>query len=89
MTRVVHPASLIEKKNQPSVAHSYDSHFTLMVQVKFFKILDHSYGSHSPQSGGATYYASIGLSKNIIQALGRWTFHAWKDYIHDNPTIQA
>jgi hypothetical protein len=58
-------------------------------ESKFFKILDRSYGGHSPRAGGATYYASIGLSEDIIQALGRWTSQAWKDYIRDNPAIRA
>ena len=44
---------------------------------------------HSPQAGGGTFYASLGLSEDIIQALGRWSSEAWKIYIHNNPTIHA
>jgi hypothetical protein len=56
---------------------------------RFFTILDRSFGGHSPRAGGATFYASLGLSEDIIQALGRWSSVAWKIYIRDNPTIRA
>ena len=52
-------------------------------------ILNHLFEGHSPQAGGATFYASLGLFEDIIQALGRWSFKAWKIYIQDNPTIYA
>jgi len=58
-------------------------------EKKFFAILDRSFGGHSPRAGGATFYASLGLSEDIIQALGRWSSQAWKIYIRDNPTIRA
>ena len=56
---------------------------------KFFAFLDRSFGGHSLRAGGATYYASLGLSEDIIQVLGRWSSQAWKMYIHDNPTVRA
>jgi hypothetical protein len=56
---------------------------------KFFKLLDRSFGGHSARAGGATFYASLGLSEDVIQALGRWSSQAWKIYIRDNPTIRA
>lgn len=56
---------------------------------KFFALLDRAYGGHSARAGGATYYASLGLSEDIIQALGRWSSQAWKDYVRDNPTVRA
>lgn len=56
---------------------------------KFFSLLDRQYGGHSCRAGGATFYASLGLSEDIIQALGRWSSQAWKDYIRDNPAIRA
>jgi len=56
---------------------------------KFFSLLDRSFGGHSARAGGATYYASLGLSEDIIQALGRWSSKAWKIYIRDNPIIRA
>ena len=56
---------------------------------KFFTLLDQSFGGHSARAGGATYYASLGLSESIIQAIGRWSSQAWKIYIRDNPTIRA
>ena len=55
----------------------------------FFSVLDHSFGGHSACAGGATFYASLGLSEDIIQALGRWSSAAWKIYIRENPTIHA
>jgi len=57
--------------------------------AKFFSVLDHSFGGHSARAGGATYYASLGLSEDIIQALGRWSSAAWKTYIRENPVIRA
>ena len=56
---------------------------------KFFSFLSHDFGGHSARAGGATYFASLGLSDFIIQALGRWSSTAWKIYIRDNPTICA
>ena len=35
----------------------------------FFSVLDHSFGGHSARAGGATFYASLGLSEDIIQAV--------------------
>jgi len=57
--------------------------------AKFFLILGHNYGGHSPCAGGATFFASLGLSKDVIQAIGRWSSRAWKIYIRDNPLVQA
>ncbi len=54
-----------------------------------FSILDRSFGGHSARAGGATYYASLGLSEDIIQALGRWSSAAWKIYIRENPSVRA
>jgi len=56
---------------------------------KFFSVLDHLFGGHSARAGGATYYASLGLSEDVIQALGRWSSSAWKIYIRENPIIRA
>ena len=47
------------------------------------------FGGHSARAGGATYYAGLGLSSEIIQALGRWSSEAFKIYIRDNPTVRA
>src|SRR5271169_2955378 len=57
--------------------------------TKFFAILDRQYGGHSLRAGGATFYASLGLSEDVIQSLGRWSSKAWKIYIRDNHTIRA
>jgi hypothetical protein len=56
---------------------------------RFFARLDRSFGGHSACAGSATFYASLGLSEDIIQALGRWSSQSWRIYIHDNPSIQA
>ena len=53
------------------------------------KFVNKSYGGHSARAGGATFYASLGLSEDVIQALGHWSSSAWKDYIRDNPTVRA
>ncbi len=56
---------------------------------KFFTILSRNYGGQSARAGGATYYASLGVSESIIQALGRWSSTAWKIYICKNPAIRV
>jgi len=57
--------------------------------AKLFSLLNHSFGGHSARAGGATFYASLGLSEDVIQALGRWSSSAWKTYIRENPIIRA
>jgi hypothetical protein len=57
--------------------------------TKFFSFVSHDFGGHSFRAGGATYFASLGLSDSIIQAIGRWSSSAWKIYIRDNPTVRA
>ena len=57
--------------------------------AKFFSILDRAYGGHSARAGGTTFYASLGLSEDVIQALGHWSSQAWKIYIRDNPSVHA
>lgn len=56
---------------------------------KLFSFVDRSFGGHSARAGGATFYAGLGLSESIIMALGRWSSHAWKIYIRDNPCVRA
>ncbi|KAJ7461657.1 hypothetical protein FB451DRAFT_992737, partial [Mycena latifolia] len=34
---------------------------------KFFAVLSHEYGGHSARAGAATFYASLGLTENVIQ----------------------
>ena len=58
-------------------------------EQRFFKLVDHSFGGQSARAGGATFYASLGLSEDVIQALGRWSSSTWKIYIRENPTIRA
>ena len=57
--------------------------------TRFFAVLNREFRGHSPRAGGATFYASLGLSEDVIQALGRWSSQAWKIYIRDNPTVRA
>ncbi|KAF5367457.1 hypothetical protein D9758_003823 [Tetrapyrgos nigripes] len=40
---------------------------------KFFAVVGKEFGGHSARAGGATFYAGLGLSESIIQALGRWS----------------
>jgi hypothetical protein len=56
--------------------------------ARFFSILDQSFGGHSARAGGATFYASLGPSEDIIQALGR-SSSSWKIYVRDNPSVRA
>ena len=58
-------------------------------ESRFFSLLTHEFGGHSLRAGGATFYASLGLSETVIQALGRWSSDSWKIYIRDNPSIRA
>ena len=57
--------------------------------AKLFSFVDRSFGGHSARAGGATFYASLGLSESVIMALGRWSSEAWKIYIRDNPGVRA
>ena len=57
--------------------------------AKFFSLLDHSFRGHSARAGGATFYACLGLSEDVIQALSHWSSSAWKTYIRENPIICA
>jgi hypothetical protein len=56
---------------------------------KFFAVLNHSYGGQSVRAGGATFYAGLGISEDVLQAIGRWTSSAWKIYIRDHPAIRV
>lgn len=56
---------------------------------KLFALLDRDYGGHSVRAGGATYFAELGLSEDIIAAIGRWASETFKIYIRDNPTVRA
>jgi hypothetical protein len=56
---------------------------------KLFSFVDRSFGGHSARAGGATFYATLGLSESVIMALGRWSSEAWKIYIRDNPCVRA
>ena len=51
--------------------------------------LNQTFKHYSPRAGSATFYASLGLSEDIIQALGWWSSQTWKIYIRDNPTVRA
>lgn len=57
---------------------------------KLFALVDRlNYGGHSLRSGGATFYASLGLPEDIIMALGRWSSQAWRIYVRENPAVRA
>ena len=57
--------------------------------AKLFSFVDRSFGGHSARAGGATFYASLGLSESVIMALGHWSSEAWKTYIRENPSVRA
>jgi hypothetical protein len=71
---------LCENGNHPSCS---------WFELKFFAILDHQYGGHSPCTGYATFLASLGVLETVIQAVGCWSSEAWKIYIHENPAIRV
>ena len=57
---------------------------------RLFLVLPRSdYGGHSARAGGATHFASLGLSEDILRALGCWSSTSWSIYICDHPTIRA
>ncbi len=60
-----------------------------LFERRFFTLLDRSFGGHSARAGGATFYAGLGLSEDVIQGLGRWSSPAWKLYIRYNPSVRA
>jgi hypothetical protein len=76
-----HPALLLRQDGTIPTRYWFDK--------LFFKHLDHSFGGHSVRAGGATFYASVGMSEKVIMALGRWSSEAWKDYVRENPAIRA
>lgn len=57
-------------------------------EKKFFALIDRSYGGQSARAGGATFYAGLGVSEDVLQALGRWSSAAWKIYIREHPAIR-
>ncbi|KNZ76003.1 hypothetical protein J132_00753 [Termitomyces sp. J132] len=58
------------------------------LESKLFSFVDHSFGGHSAWAGGATYYASLGISEDIIKPLGQWSSSAWTSYIWENPCVR-
>jgi hypothetical protein len=53
-------------------------------------IFGSSVTGHSIRSGGATFLALNGVPDERIQAIGRWSSEAWKQYIRKHPvTLQA
>jgi hypothetical protein len=53
-------------------------------------LLGSSIAGHSIRSGGATFLALKGVPDERIQAIGRWSSEAWKQYVRKHPvTLQA
>lgn len=53
-------------------------------------VLGPSVSGHSIRSGGATFLALKNVPDARIQAIGRWSSEAWKQYIRQHPvTLQA
>jgi hypothetical protein len=67
-------AALFLRENGTHPTHSW-------FELKFFAVLDHRFGGHSPCTSYAMFLASLGISESIIQAVGRWSSEAWKIYI--------
>jgi hypothetical protein len=68
--------------------HENGSHPTCAwFDVKLFSFVDRTFSGHSTRAGGATFYATLGLSELVIMALGCWSSKAWKIYICDNPCV--
>jgi hypothetical protein len=86
----VHKRDKLHGARRPLFLREDGSHPTrAWFDSKLFSFVDRSFGGHSPRAGGATFYASLGLSETIIMALGRWSSEAWKIYVRDNPCIRA
>ena len=49
--------------------------------------MDCSYGGQSVRTSGATFYANLGISEDVLQAIGQWSSAAWKIYIRNHPAI--
>ena len=58
---------------------SYPSHSWF--KLKFFTVLDHCFGGHSPCTGYATFLASLGILESIIQAVGCWSSVVFKGLV--------
>lgn len=58
-------------------------------EKRLHSLLGRSFGGHSMRPGGATFYASLGLSEATIQALGRWSSGTWQIYLRDHPAVRA
>jgi hypothetical protein len=54
---------------------------------RLHSFLPHSFGGHSLRSGGATFFASQGWTRDRIQALGRWASDAFEVYIRKHPAL--
>ena len=59
----------------------------LWFEQKFFTILDCSFGGQSAHADRATFYASLGISEDVIQAIGHWASATWKIYLREHPTV--
>ena len=57
-------------------------------EKKLFKLVNRSYGGQSARAGGVTFYTNLGISEDVLQAIGRWSSSAWKIYIRDHPAIR-
>ena len=72
----------------PLFLHENGSHLTRSwFEHQLHNLLPHSYGAHSMCTGGATFYALLGLNESIIQSLRHWSSSTWKIYLQDHPTI--
>ena len=65
-----HQSDSIHGLHAPLFLHENGSHPThSWFEHRLHNLLPSSYGAHSMRAGGATFYASLGLNKSIIQSL--------------------
>ena len=62
---------------RPMSASNWRKHFTRLAE----KIGRHGLTPHSLRVGATTWLHSAGLSPLLVQRHGRWTSHAWSDYV--------
>ena len=55
--------------------------------TRFHRLFPKDYGGASMRAGGATHLAKLGVSSQVIRAMGRWYSEAWELYIRVHPAI--
>ena len=55
--------------------------------TRFRHLFPKAYGGASMRAGRATHLAKLGVSSQVIRAMGRWSSEAWELYIQVHPAI--